>query len=326
MPKSLSTILAAISAESAGSWKTMAVALWLVAAAPAAAQFDDPEAGRIIGRAIAAGVALATDDFASSGSFNVDDDANSSFRVQQMGWRHGFESSSRWEPFLGGRVGRVLVDQELDLGGTDRAPLDLDVWGLAIEGGTRVRFGSGWFSEIRGEVSYSFVENRLEYPSPELAETLAPLLDGVLFNWEAEAVTLEAGLGIGWERHSDRGVRTTLEAELTRLRTDPRATDHPVQDVTVETHFERLLASFEIPLGIEAFGRPLRLDTRLRHTFLGDDLAQPLDSNGFTDLNLALLALWPETSRLPVPGIGLAVTYTTAEAFEGWSAGVTFGR
>jgi len=302
------------------------VAVWLVAAAPAAAQFEDPDAGRIIGRAIAAGVALSTDDFASSGSFDVDDDANSAFRVRQLGWRHRFKSSSRWEPFLGGRVGQVLVEQELDLGGTDRAPLDFDVWGLAIEGGARVRFGSGWFSEIRGEVSYSFAENRLQYPDADLAEILGPLIDGVLFNWEAEAVTLEAGLGIGWERTSNRGVRTTLEAELTRLRTDPVATDHPIQNVTVGTHFERLLASFEIPLRGKAFGRPLRLDPRLRHTFLGDDLADPLDSSGFTDLRLALVALWPETSRLPIPGIGLAVTYTTADAFEGWSIGVSFGR
>ena len=61
--------------------------MWLAEATLAAAQLEDAEAGRTIGQAIAAGVALATDDFASSGSYDVDDEADSRFRVHQLGGR-----------------------------------------------------------------------------------------------------------------------------------------------------------------------------------------------------------------------------------------------
>jgi hypothetical protein len=304
----------------------IAACLGIVAAAPAVAQPTSPDPGRIIGQAIAAGVTLATDDFAAVGRYDVSDEADSSFRVRQLGGRHRFKTTGRWQPFVGGRLGHVRLNQNLDLGGSSRSALEFDVWGLAIEGGARARFDGGWFGEFWGETSYSFVENRLRYVDSELAVTLGPLLDGVFFNWEAEAMTFEAGLGLGWEHTSESGVRSTISAGLTRLRTDPVDTEHPIQDVTVESGFERLLADFEIPVNIKNLGRPWRLDARLRHTFLDDDLADPLDSHNFTDLRLALLALWPETSRLPIDGLGIAVTYTTADAFDGWSVGLTIGR
>lgn len=304
----------------------VAACLWLATVAPAVAQPAGPDPGRIIGQAIAAGVTLAADDFAAAGSYDVDDEADSTFRVRHLGGRHRFEPKGRWEPFVGLRVGQVRVRQELDLGGSGRSRLDFDVRGLAIEGGALVQLGAGWFGKLRGEATYSFAENRLRYADSELAVILGPLLDGVLFNWQAEALTLEAGLGLGWETTFEHGVRTTLEAGLTRLRTDPVATEDPVQDLTVETGFERLATSFEIPLQAEILERPLRLDARLRHTVLQRDLAEPLDSGAFTDLSLSLITLWPETSRLPIDGVGLGFTYTIADSFEGWSVGLTFGR
>jgi hypothetical protein len=304
----------------------VAVALTLgAAAAPAAAQTDDPEAGRIIGRAIAAGTLLATDDLASGGRYTVDDDADTEFRIRQLGGDHRFERAGRFEPFIGVTIGQVLVDQKIDLGDAGRADSDFEIWGIAVRGGGRFRFASGWFAVVRAQVSYDFAESRLRYPDPETAEILGPLIDGVLFNWQAEAVTLEGGVGLGWEHRTAGGVRTLLQAATTHLRTDPVKTDHPVQDVTTDSRYERLLAAFQIPLGVSISDRPLRLDPRLRHTFLDDELADPLDSNSFTDLRLALLAEWPETSRWPISGLGLAVSYTTADAFEGWSVGVTLG-
>jgi hypothetical protein len=309
---------------------TVFACLWLAMTAPAVAQPASPEPGRIIGQAIAAGVTLAADDFAAAGIYDVDDEADSTFRVHHLGGRHRLEPKGRWEPFVGFRVGQVRLRQELDLGGSGRSPLDFDVRGVAIEGGALVRLGArlgaGWFGKLRGETTYSFIDNQLRYADSELAAILGPAFDGVLFNWEAEALTLEAGLGLGWERTSAHGVKTTLEAELIRLQTDPLSTEDPVQDLTVETGFERLAASFEVPLQAEIRQRPLRLDARLRHTFLDGDLAEPLDSDTFTDLTLSLITLWPESSRLPIGGLGLGFTYTTADAFDGWSVGLSFGQ
>jgi hypothetical protein len=202
------------------------------------AQSGPSEAGRVLGRSIAAGVVLATDDFAASGRYSVDDDAESSFRLQKLGARHEFERSGRWRPFLGFRLGRVEIEQRLDLGVGERAPFEFDVWGFAVEGGARYLFDGPWFIELRGEVGYSFAENRLEYPPG--AGDLAPVWDGVLFNWDAEAVALEGRFVIGWAEESASGVMTEVAAEVAGLRTDPVKTDDPIQDVTVDTHFERL--------------------------------------------------------------------------------------
>lgn len=307
--------------------KTLAILAAIVVsqASFTAAQEEPREVGQIIGRAIAAGVVLATDEFAAAGRYEVDDDADSSFRVRQLGHRHRFERAGRWRPFVGATLGQVLVQQKIDLGNGSRSDSEFDVWGLAVNGGARVVLSDGWYGELRGVASYSFAESDLRYPDAETADLLGPLIDGVLFNWEAEAVTLEAGIDLGWERRSARGTTTRLHGGTTWLRTDPVSTDDPVQDVTVESHFERLQVGLEIPLGTTLFDLPLRFDPRVRHTFLSNDLARPLDSDSFTDVKIVLLALLPEGSRWRISGLGLAVTYTTADAFEGWSVGLSFG-
>jgi hypothetical protein len=288
------------------------------------AQSGLSEAGRILGRAIAAGVVLATDDFAASGRYSVDDDAESSFSLQKFGIRHDFERPGRWRPFLGFRLGQVEFEQQLDVGANERAPLEFEVWGFMVEGGARYLIDGPWFIEFRGEVGYSFADNRLEYPPG--AGNLAPAWDGVLFNWDAEAVSLEGRVVIGWTEQSAGGITTELTAEVAGLRTDPVRTDDPIQDVTVDTHFERLSAGLRIPLGGQAFGAQLRLDPRLRHTFLAEEISDPLDSGSFTDLGVALLSLRPEGGRLPISAIGIAATYTTADSFDGWSIGVAVSR
>ena len=71
--------------------------------------------------------------------------------------------------------------------------------GLSAEGGVHVRLAEGWFSEFRAEAGYAFAKSRLRSPSSNAGEPLAPVLD-TLFNWDAEAVTLESGVALGWER------------------------------------------------------------------------------------------------------------------------------
>jgi hypothetical protein len=245
--------------------------------------------------------------------------------LRQLGGRHRFDRSGRWQSFIGGRIGQIRFEQSLNLGGTLPYPLHFNVTGLAIEGGMNVLLDGGWFSELRGEIGYAFAKSRLRDSSSN-AGGAPSIVNSPLFTWDAEALTLESGFALGWKRVTPRGPRATFAAELVALRTDPVETDDPIQDVTVTTSFGRISADLQVPLGPSLFGSPLRLDPRLRHTVLGDDLAAPLDADSFTDLRLALVSLWPSGRDLPLSAIGIAATYATSESFDGWSVGITVDR
>lgn len=282
--------------------------------------------GEIIGQAIAAGVVLATDDFASSGHYRVDDDAESTFRLRQLGGRHLFDRAGRAQPFIGGRIGQIRLEQQLDFGNAAPYPLDFDVTGLALEGGVHLDLRDGWFSELRGEVGYAFAKSRLRDAFSSSGGEPPPILTSPLFTWDAEAVTLESGAAVGWRRIAANGRTSTVAAELVALHTDPVETDDPLQDVSVTTRFGRLSADFRFPLGGSLFGSPLSLHPHLRHTVLGSELAAPLDTDSFTDLRIALLSLWPSGRDLPFSAVGVAASYTTSESFEGWSVGIAIDR
>jgi hypothetical protein len=301
----------------------IALPLFAVSAS-AVAQDTDVDAGRIIGRSIAVGVLLASDTFAATGCYQMYDDAKTTFCIRQLGGRYFFKGEGAWEPFIGAQIGQVLIDQRISLAESIRGDSDFDVWGIEIEGGMRMFFGRGWFGEIGSAVSYSSVKNRLRYPNPGIADSLGPLIDGVFFNWDAEVITLQGRLVLGWESRPVHGVGILLKSELIGLRMDPIKTDDPIQDVTVNAHYARVSSAFEIPLGIWAFSLPLRFDTTIRMTFVDRELADPLDSDVFADLRLALVALLPEESKLPISAVGLAVTYTIAKGFYGWSVGISF--
>jgi hypothetical protein len=311
-------------AGSSAIYATLAGAAFI--AGPAIAQEIDIDPGNAIGQAIAAGTVLGFDGFAASGRFEVDDEADSRLRIVSLEFRHFFRSGERWQPYVKGGIGQVTVDQKVDLGVPIRGDSEFDVRGVVVGGGVRRVLGRGWFGEIGAAVDYSSVEQRLGYPDEATEAALGPLLDGVLFNWDAKALTTAGHLVAGWEHRPAGRAAVTIEGELVLLRTDPFDTDDPAQDVAVDATYERLATGVEVPLGRSAFGRPLRFDARIRRTFLDRQLADPLDTDNLDDVRVALIGLRPAGSRSRLPGLGLAVTYTTADSFDGWSVGVILAR
>ncbi len=293
-----------------------------------AQQETTAEVGRVIGRAIAAGVVLSSNDFAAAGNYEVDDDAASTFRVSHVGYRRSFEKEGRRSsPFLDVSLGRVVVDQHLDLGGPVRDDSRFDTKGGRVFGGVRIPIHASWFVQAGAALEYSWVESDLTYRSPE-TEALAPIYDGILFNWRAEALTTIGTAIFGYHREGGED-RLTADAGIQwlGLRTDPVKVDDPVQDVTVSSDYERIYAVFDVPTGASAWKRPLRVVPSIAWTHLGSALADPLDSNDFTEVGCTLAALMRTGGRkFPLERIGFSASYTHADAFDGWSFGVIFSR
>ena len=282
-----------------------------------------------IGRLIGAGVVLSASDFIGGGTLDFED-GSGSVRVRHLPWHHRFgEPDRRIRPWVLGEVGRIVDKESLQI---TEVPDDgrFEVTSVAAGGGARIGIGSGFYAEPSAALIYSWVDTALRYNSPE-SEALRPILDGVIFNWEAEALTLLGAARLGWERRWSNEVALDVAGQVVALRTDPVSTDSPFQDATTDSNYSRLQARLRIPLGATVRDADLYLIPRVVRTFFSEEIAEPLVSGDMTQLNLRLLAEIADPSpeaawwqRLRPRAVGLSAGYTTAHSLSGWSFGVTF--
>ena len=315
-----------------GSLPLFAMAVLTCGAIPASGQDFSAEQRGVMGRLIAVGVVLSSADFIGGGSFDIDDaSGGGEFRVRHFPITYHFgESDARMRPWILGAAGQIVEREAVEIiqGMPDRGRFEAD--SLAVAGGAEFDLGSGTYVEPRLALIYSQVEVELRYQSEE-SEAFRPILDGVFFNWEAKAVTLAAGVRLGYRKEFENRTAVDVAGEVEGLWTDPTETDSPVQDVSTSSDFTRLLARLRIPLGGTIRESQLYVVPRVAQTFFSRELSLPLDSDSMTQLNLRLVAEAPEAApdaswwrRYGPRALGLSVTYTTADSFEGWSFGVTF--
>ena len=301
-------------------------------------QEASPRQKETLGRIIAVGVALSSAEFIGGGSFDVDESglhepgsAGSSMRIRHVPWRHWFgERSKRFRPWVLGALGRVDIRQPIELLGDVPDASKFVADSLAAIGGVEIDLGDGgWYLDPTAGLIYSQIESELRYNSPE-SEALKDLLDGVLFNWEADALTWTAGLRLGYRIDWANGIALDVAGEAVGLWTNPISTDSPVQDTSTASNYSRLRARLRIPLGVEALGGDLVLVPRVAHTFFSEEIEEPLESDSMTDLNLRLMVELGDAPagagwwrRHGTQAVGLSVSRTVADSFEGWSFGVT---
>lgn len=304
--------------------------LCLVISASAVAQSGpdlEEELNQILAENIATGSLLASDGFAASGRFTFDEELDSTFRVTHFGFRRALNRRGRLTPYLGASAGELRAKEQVDLFGPVLDDFTFKVRRVGVEGGVELGLEAGWFVGLGLKVGYNWAENELTYRSAE-SEAFAPLLDGFLVNLKVELLTLQGAASVGWRRPFDpNGRRLGMEflGELATFRTDPTSVDHPRQDRTVSSEFLRLGGKWQFGLGRSIRGRPLRLDAELRQTFLSRELGQPLGSQDFSDVRIALLTLWPENFHWPISAVGVEVSYTRGDGFDGWAIGFTLG-
>lgn len=274
-----------------------------------------------LGARLAMKVLLSSEDALSAGRFEFGDSrvVDTQIETQQIGvrWRLG-EHRSR--PFVGVFAG-LWADEDSFTGPTLRFESEFESLTVGIEAGADLLLGdatrrAGWFLEPRAALGYSWAEQDDEL---EIFD-FAPM--STRFTAEAEAWTALASAGVGrrWER-PDRW-RTEAMLSLWWLHTEPGSVDEPFADRSHTSEHLRLQLSAIFPLSARLAGHPLELATGLVHTELDDDVGQFFRSDRLTEASVALLARVGD-EHLPVGAVGLAVRYFDAEAFDGWTLGIT---
>jgi hypothetical protein len=298
--------------------------------APSASQEDSRSEREALGRIIGVGVVLSSAEFIGGGRFDLEDDGGT-IRVQHLPWHHRFaDPTAKYKPWILGAIGRVVVRQPIELlgGVPDWSRFEAD--SVAFNGGLEIDLGRGFYVEPSAGLIYSWIEDTLTYNSPE-SEALRPILDGVLFNWEAEALSFIITARLGYKRIFANQLGIDVATQFVSLSTDPVKTDSEVQDTSTSSDYTRLQARVRIPLGVAVAGNDLYAIPRVTHTFFSEEIEEPLDSDSMTELNLRLLAELEGAPvdasrwrRLAPRAVGVSAGYRTADGFSGWSFGITF--
>ncbi len=281
---------------------------------------------RAIGEIISVGVVLSATDLVGGGRFDLSGESEGSFRLRHLGGRMRFRQERRLVPWVRGALGRVKLEQPLDFFGE---PLDegrLDGKSLLVAGGFRYSIDEHWYVEPEAGVVYSRVENELIYRNP-LTEAFAPIIDGRLFNWEAEALTAFASVRVGYEYDWSNGFAIDVAAQAETLSTNPFDTDDPIQEASTNANVARLQARARLPLSIDIREWGLYLSPRINYIAFNDVVSRPLGSDSMTALGLRLVAepkqLSSDRSWWFPKAFGVGITRTEAASFDGWSVGVT---
>ncbi|MFV8818573.1 Solitary outer membrane autotransporter beta-barrel domain [Haliea sp. E17] len=132
-------------------------------------------------------------------------------------------------------------------------------------------WGEHWSATAVGEAGLSRLKNTADYRGP-LIEALAPLLDGVLVNWDTDVAVYSIRSGLDYDRmHGYRsGYRIKARYSYSKIRSFSESSDLP--PLRADTQTATLSGEFRHPWGMDVGVFPLfGIVNAGATTFLGDD-------------------------------------------------------
>ena len=269
-----------------------------LAIAPLALAQTNPDLDPVVSRADAESLATAYAsiiNFAvspeiSTARFAVDageDVIGPDLKATRLPYRKVFErDGDSWRPF----VQVVAAFQEMDAGFRVTADDFIDTrwntYGLSLGGGVEVPVSENFDFVAGANVGWGRLENSARYAGP-LQAFFSQALDGVVFNWELEAVVYGAAAGGHYERQvGDTGLEIRTGLIHHRIRSQSTSTDL----VEFDSHVTTFDVDFNVVLPTERrLGQyPLAVVGILGNTtFLGHQ-REALGFNSFYEAGLAL--------------------------------------
>lgn len=120
-------------------------------------------------------------------------------------------------------------------------------------------------------VGVAYIENQTDYSGPGAAITAA-ISDGIIFNWDAIAVSGGVALRAEWDHTIREGYELSVVGRYDLRWTESVETDDPAQEFSTRSQLATLRADVTGPTGVQLFQRDLNWRTTLgyRHFIEGD--------------------------------------------------------
>lgn len=241
---------------------------------------------------------------------------------------HQFELPGRdWRPvarftigYLSGEdqpPGALIIDDQ-----TGRLEADVDWTGFSgfLEGGARVPLGRGFRLEPFLGVGLAHLKNSTTYNNA-ISRQAAPLLDGLLFNWDVTTLIAGAALGAAWQgRLGPVGVEAAGRVSYDYLETlDSTDSLQEFHDWVTTVDLRLTLSG---PLGVKLWGHPLGWQAMQDYTHLPGSQGDGLGIDYYLETGAALTLDIKEMDLL-VRSLRLGASVIYGRDVGGWS--VLFG-
>lgn len=245
-----------------------------------------------LGAGYAAMINFAVSPDISTATYNIDDeDGNDpSLMVYRVPVRHVFSSDEQsWRPFVQGNLAYQTLDAGFDIGENESIEAEWRALGGSVSAGAEVRLGENLILVPTIDAGVVRLENDADYHGVLAEALLKPALEGVLFDWEADAWLLGAALGFDYRR-----ALSTLELNVHGSLTHKYIKTYDSSSGSID--FDSRVTTFNVqadtvhPTRMSIRNFPLALVTHVGATaFLGDN-RKALGFDHFFEAGLALEA------------------------------------
>jgi hypothetical protein len=194
-------------------------------------------------------------------------------------------------------------------------------WAAASgEGGLLVRYrlGAGFTLEPELMLGLARLENRASYSGS--AAVLAPLLDGLAFNWRTNAWLATPGIALAWER-ADAGRRILVRAHVAHSWIASLRESEPALDFRETANAYSLRIEAAVPTGLSPGGR--NLDGVLYASQAGTFGANR-DALGFDAVSEVGAGLqWRPPGGVPAGPVRLSASVLFGPDVRGWTVSLS---
>jgi len=220
-------------------------------------------------------------------------------------------------------IGLLVADDHLFIdtpSGRATAREDWTAAGFLVGAGWNHPVGSGWALRPGLALGLAYIDNSTTYNAAGQQE-LAPVLDGLLTNWDAWAASGTASLTFGRERDPAR-FDAGLTARWALTRTRVFGATHPLQEGSDTSQFGVARGEIGGPSAWFRRGEPVEWDAFLGYAGLYDVDRGTLGFDEVTELGAGF------TLRLSqkLPRLRLGGAWLTGPDIRGWSLGLGLGR
>ncbi len=182
----------------------------------------------------------------------------------------------------------------------------------------RMRLGSGFTFEPALDIGVERLKNRADYSGT--AQSLRPLLDGTLFNWQTNAWSVTPNMGLGWAGTSG-DKRMSVSGHVSWSWISSFNESNPILKFGESAAAYSIRAELAQPTTLRPFGRPLDWVLHGGYSGLFGKNRNALDITSMAEIGVGLEAPLNRSGQ-DARRLHLGLTYFHAREIRGWSVGL----
>jgi len=209
----------------------------------------------------------------SSSFYSVDDDTNTDFNIYKFPFQKTFNINDKgWKSLLRGTVSYASLDQNGEFLPDETIAANWKAYSGSVGSGILIPLNHNLSFLAAADIGYSHLESNAKYHGDILENILAPVLDGIAYNWDTNAWIVGGTAGLGYKKAYDRGYLLDIKGSYTYnyITSFSESVDLPA--FSDSTNTLSLKMDFTHPLGKKLANFPLYGVAHLGNvTFIGNN-------------------------------------------------------